>query len=277
MTETEARSSRQPSSLTVGERAVLESERDFLLASIRDLEEQHRSGELAEDRYQSLRGGYTSRAARVLRLLAAAPTEAPAEPAPPRPRPSPSRRRRLAVAFALGAASVLAGVLLARAISDRQAGQTITGNAQDDRDTATILASGVEERPDDPAAHRAYAAYLLDQGELVEALVHLDEAAALDPTDAGSRAYGGWILYLAGITDEALARIDAAIAADPTYPDAHFFRGMILARTGADPVEAVAELRLYLDLAPPEAPMRPEVEALIAELDQPPSSSGPVR
>ncbi len=251
-------------SLTSRQRRALEAERDFLLGSIRDLDEQHESGELTDDRYESLLAGYTYRTARVLRILESAPNDSSHDP-PQRPRASRRWRSRLAVILPLVAVVVLIAVLLPSAVRDRGDGDTITGNAQS-RDTGTGLANAVEERPDDPTARRLYASYLLERGQLVDALTQYDAAASLDRSDAESRAYGGWIVFLAGITDDALTRIDDAIAADPTYPDAHAFRGLILAREGSKPAEAIKELTRFLDLAPPNAPMRSQVEALIARL-----------
>jgi tetratricopeptide (TPR) repeat protein len=246
------------------DRVALEAERDFLLASIRDLDEEHERGELADDRYAELVSGYTARSARVLRALdEMAPhdrAEATAEQTPRR-----HQRRRL-VLVPLGAALVAAAALLPTALSERRAGQTITGNAQNASAAPAELADAVRQRPDDPAAHRAYARYLLDAGELVEALEHYDDVARLDPDDAESRAYAGWIVHLAGLTDDALQRVDDAVAVDPTYPDAHFFRGMILAQGRAQPSRAAAELRRYLELAP-DTPFRGQVEEVLAELE----------
>lgn len=283
MTDTDAASAEAPAAssdrstsghaagpLTSRQRTALEEERDFLLVSIRDLDEQHHSGELTDDRYESLLAGYTRRAAHVVRILDAARAEPPDEPTA-HTRRSRQRRRRLAVIVPLVVVIVFAAVLLPLAISDRGEGETITGNAQN-QDAGTRLADAVEERPDDPTARRVYARYLLDRRQFVDALAQFDAAAELDSSDAESRAYGGWILYLAGLTDDALARIDAAIAADPAYPDAHFFRGLILARERSDQRGAVTELRRFLELAPPNAPMRPEVEALLAELQATPGT-----
>ncbi|MDQ1515519.1 MAG: hypothetical protein QOE80_1349, partial [Actinomycetota bacterium] len=49
--------------------ASLESERDFLLRSIADLDQERAAGNLDEERYQSLKDDYTARAAAVLRSI----------------------------------------------------------------------------------------------------------------------------------------------------------------------------------------------------------------
>src|SRR5581483_479501 len=49
--------------------ASLESERDFLLRSIADLEIEREAGNLDDERYQALKDDYTARAAAVLRSI----------------------------------------------------------------------------------------------------------------------------------------------------------------------------------------------------------------
>ena len=54
------------------ERAALEEERDFLLASLDDLERERAAGDVDDHDYRTLRADYTARAAAVLRALVAA-------------------------------------------------------------------------------------------------------------------------------------------------------------------------------------------------------------
>jgi len=157
------------------------------------------------------------------------------------------------------------GVLLVRAAGDRQPGQTITGNAQSAADDLDALARAARQRPDDADAQLAYATALMEDRQLVDALRAFDTAARLDPTNPGPKAYGGWIVFLAGLPDEALTRLDAAVAADPAFPDARFFRGMVLLRGRQDETAALAEFREYLRLAP-NGPERQQVQALVDEL-----------
>ncbi len=51
------------------DRASLEQERDFLLASLRDLEAEHEAGDIEDLDYEGLRDDYTARTAAVLRAL----------------------------------------------------------------------------------------------------------------------------------------------------------------------------------------------------------------
>lgn len=246
---------------------ALRDERDFLLRSIEDLEDQKAAGEIDEAAYQELLEDYTARAAAALRSLASAEKEPRADPAAPRP------RRRWPVPVVLAAVVLVALVSLPRALRDRQPGETVTGNAQSAATSVPIegLERRAAERPEDAGARLAYARALLEVRDLVGALKAYDRAAALDPSNPEPHAYGGWIVLLAGLTDEALVRLDRAIAADAAYPDVRFFRAMALRRAGRD-AEAVGELESYLRLVGDDDPTRPQVETL---LDEPRSSSTP--
>ena len=103
--------------------ASLESERDFLLRSIADLETEREAGNLDDDRYRALKDDYTARAAAVLRSIEEGHD---ARPAPP---PVP-RRRKLLTGGAVLAFVLVAALALAAATGKRHDGQTVTGNAQ---------------------------------------------------------------------------------------------------------------------------------------------------
>ena len=261
------------------ELAALESERDFLLRSLDDLEAERAAGNLEDDRYRVLRDDYTARAAAVLRSIEEG---VDARPAPP---PIPWRRRLL-VGLSIVAFAGIAAVLLAGALGQRLPGGSATGNAQSDRGQA--LEEQVRRHPDSAAAHMAYARYLLDTGEAADAVVEFDTAARLDPTDAEPRAYAGWLVFLAArsqtgaadgtkppsgdvggsrdtasrLSAAALTRLDQAVAADPDYPDAHFFRAMVLLRGKDDPAGAIPEFERYLALAP-DGPQSDQVRQLL--------------
>ena len=49
--------------------AALEQQRDFLLASLRDLDREHDAGDLDDIDHQTLRDDYTARTAEVLRAI----------------------------------------------------------------------------------------------------------------------------------------------------------------------------------------------------------------
>lgn len=242
--------------------AALRAEREFLLRSLADLDAEHAAGELADDRYRELHDRYTVQAATVLRAL-----ERLEQETGPSPFVIPRRRARRRVAAGAVAAAVVAGggALLLSAAGDREPGQTITGNAQSAADDLDALARAARQRPDDADAQLAYASALMEDRQLVDALRAFDTAARLDPGDPVPKAYGGWIVFLAGLADEALTRLDAAVAADPAYPDARFFRGMVLLRGRQDEAAALGEFREYLRLTP-NGPERAQVQALVDQL-----------
>lgn len=250
--------------------ATLRAERDFLLRSLADLETERAAGELPLDRYRDLHDRYTVQAATVLRALERLEREPAASSSAP---PRRQGRRRVVAGLVVTAIVGAGATLLLNAARDRQPGQTITGNAQSAPDDLVALARAARQRPDDPDAQLAYASALMDDAKLVDALRAFDRAARLDPSNPVPKAYGGWIVFLAGLTDEALTRLDAAVAADPNYPDARFFRGMVLLRGRQDETAALTELREYLRLAP-NGPERNQVQALVDQLTaQPPAST----
>jgi uncharacterized protein (TIGR02996 family) len=255
--------------------AALESERDFLLRSLDDLEAERAAGNLEDDRYRSLKDEYTARAAAVLRSIE--------EGVDARPSPEPvSWRRRLLVGFGIAAFATVAAVLLAGALGQRLPGGSATGNAQSDRREA--LLRQVRQHPDNVNARMAYARFLLESGEAADAVAEFDTVARLDPNNAEAPAYAGWLLFLAArsqssdapsgetatgsgdvasqLITAALGRLDRAVAADPEYPDAHFFRGMVLLRGTNDPAGAVPEFERFLALAP-DGPQSDEVRGLL--------------
>ena len=264
--------------------ASLESERDFLLRSIADLDAERAAGNLDDERYQALKDDYTARAAAVLRSIEEGRD---ARPAPP---PVP-RKRKLVTGGAVVAFVVVAALALAAAAGRRHPGQTITGNAQssaadsggsagqpasDPSDEArrAALERQVKDHPDDPAAHLVLARYLLEKGQATEAVKEFVTTARLDPRNAEANAYAGWVSFLAAqsaaadpktaaeLTDRALARLDAAVAANDAYPDAHFFRGMVQFRGKNNPKAAVSDFERYLALVP-RGPMNDQVKTLL--------------
>jgi cytochrome c-type biogenesis protein CcmH/NrfG len=266
--------------------ASLESERDFLLRSIADLETERDAGNLDDERYRELKDDYTARAAAVLRSIE------DGRDATPAPAPVP-KKRKLLTGGAVVAFVVVAALALAAAAGKRHDGQTITGNAQSGSSTPSsgpeadkarreALQRQVNEHPDDPAAHLVFARFLLETGELTEAVKEYVATAKLDPKNAEANAYAGWVTFLAAqsenadpktaadLTDRALARLDAAVAAGPDYPDAHFFRGMVLFRGKNNPKAAIPEFERYLVLVP-DGQLNAQVKQL---LDQARQSAG---
>ena len=252
--------------------ASLESERDFLLRSIADLETEREAGNLDEDRYRALKDDYTARAAAVLRSIEEGRDAGPA------PAPVPKKRK----VFTGGAVLVfvaVAALALAAAAGKRHEGQTITGNAQSGDARRAALERQVREHPDDAAAHLVYARYLVEVQDWSEAVKQYLAAAKLDPKNPEANAYAGWMLFHVAqspnaepntareLIDGALTRLDAAVAAAPDYPDAHFFRGMVQFRGNNNPKAAIPDFERYLALVP-TGPLNEQVKQILDQARQ---------
>ena len=222
-------------------RHELEEQRDFLLASIRDLDAELAAGDIEPDDHRNLREDYTARAAAILRQLespglAGASTLAVAAAAPPA-----GRGRRLLVAGGLAAVAVVAGLAMASSAGERLPGDPLSG----------AIDQGVSDK-------LIRAQRLIGAGKASEAVALYDEILREDPDQVEALAYRGWIVHLAGLSEKGLEYLDRAVAVDPGYPDAHFFRGMVLWRFKGDPAGAAAEFRLFLANNPP-----PEMVGLV--------------
>ncbi len=223
----------------------LEEERDFLLASLRDLDREREAGELSDEDYQALRDDYTARAAVVIRALQR--REPPKGDPARRSRPQPVRSRRsLGVTIAVVAAiAALAGGALAAFSGQRDPGAPMTGSL-----------------PETSAGRLQQALQLESEGHAAEALRIYDELLEADPRNVQALAYKGWLLKRAGLPDMAMEVLDQAVAIDPRFPDAHFFRGMVLYQDRKDPAAAVTEFRLFMSNNPPQE-MVPLVEDVL--------------
>lgn len=255
--------------------ASLESERDFLLRSIKDLETERETGNLDDERYQALKDDYTARAAAVLRSIEQGRDAV--EAAPPVP-----KKRNLLAGGAVLAFVLVAAAALAAAVGSRQEGQTATGNAQSSgAETAAArraaLERQVQEHPDDPTAHLVYARFLLETQDWTEAVKQYLMAAKLDPKNPEASAYAGWMLFNVATNAEpktkadlltgALQRLDDAVAASDTYADAYFFRAMVKFRGMNDAKGAVPDFERFLALVP-TGPLNENVKAVLEQAKQ---------
>ena len=250
--------------------ASLESERDFLLRSIKDLESEREAGNLDDDRYRELKDDYTARAAAVLRSIEEGRDAALALPPVP-------KKRKLLTGGAILAFVVVAALALAAAAGRRQDGQTATGNAQSGDTRRSALEQQVKDHPEDPTAHLVFARYLLEVQDWTEAVKQYLVAAKLDPKNPEANAYAGWMLFQVAtnaepaqkgeLTSSALDRLDLAVAASDTYADAFFFRGMVKFRGIGDAKGAVPDFERFLTLVP-EGPLNENVKAVLDQARQ---------
>ena len=245
--------------------ADLATERSFLLASLADLEAESDAGAIDEPTYRELSEDYTARAAAVIRELE---TQRAAQPR--RAAPTPRRWQPVVVWGLIVVFLAASAVALWRGLDNRDAGEALTGRnpeAQSIDDQRALLEADVARNPQNPAVHRALAQFLLQQQQYADALRQFDQAAALDPLDAQSRAYAGWVLQLAGLPDRAIVRLDDAIAVDPSFADAYFFRGIVLFRGLGQPAAAIPDFERFLALAP-DNPLAEQVQSVLGAARQ---------
>ena len=220
----------------------LETERDFLLASLADLEAEHAAGDLDAADFEQLEADYTVRTADVIRQI----EDRNAVVAAAAPERSPTRTLAWVVgvlAFALGA-----GFLLAQAAGERGVNDEITGN--------------VDASP----RQRVFECQELDRnGSVQEANECFSEVLVADPRNVEALAYRGWLLVrvsgsaqdigedaqAAEILVSAKASLDEAVGIDPSYPDARAFRVIVYNAEGNTEAACVEQAAL-LALDPPE-------------------------
>lgn len=218
--------------------ASLESERGFLLRSLRDLEAEHGAGDVDADDYVTLRDGYTARAAAVLRQLddgrAALRRRAPR-----------NWRRMIVVAVTLVVFVAGAGWLVARSSGQRLPGDVGSGGVAD------TSVSGLLAR-----ARSAFSA-----GDIAGALDGYEAVLDASPGDPEALSYSSLILFMtsSNLPDEvseraievAKQRLDEAVDSDPSYADPHCFRALIASGVDDDADTADTERDRCLALDPP--------------------------
>jgi tetratricopeptide (TPR) repeat protein len=253
----------------------LRAQRDILLQSLRDLEDERAAGDLAEADYLALKEDYTARAADVLRRLEAEIATEPETDAAPNPlsgangdqgtrsrREAPKRTRRLrtvAVVGLLAIASGGIGLAVAQSSGERLAGDAATGDI-----------------PDNGTDRITKAQALVSEGMVLDAVKEYDAVLKDDPQNPVALAQRGWLLSRVDerLVDEGLAQVDRAIALDPSYADAHFFRGMILLRAKNEPAAAAEAFQHGID-AKPDPDLLSILEQFKAEADQAAAAPAP--
>ena len=211
--------------------AELEEERKFLLRSITDLDREHQYGDVDDHDYQTLRDGYTARAATVLRAIEAGQDKVAQRP--------PRRPRKMA-AWIIGTVAVasLAGWLVARSSGQRLPGQSISGGL-----------------PGDEVAQKLTEARQFLGVDAQQAITRYQQVLEIDPKNSEAMTYTGWLIAQSGSSAaEAGAEIlRSAIKLDPTYADPHCFLAITSAEFLQPPDTATArtEAQACLDNDPP--------------------------
>lgn len=234
--------------------AELEDERRFLLGSLRDLEREHDVGDVDDDDYQTLREGYTVRAAEVLRAIEAGRSALPR-------RGATNWWRILGWVGIVVAIAVAAGVVVARSSGQRLPGQEITGGVPGgDVPAMLVQARSLMFAGDVPGAQALYGEVLEERPDHPEAL-----------------AYNGWLLAILaqGAGDEirpvamdtAKESLRRSIEADPGYADPYCFLAIIAANFEDDQATAATEAEACLANDPP-ADMRGLLDEFVLGLEE---------
>mgnify|MGYP003118661686 CR=1 FL=1 len=243
--------------------AALEEERDFLLASLADLEREHDAGDVDDTDYAELKDDYTARTAAVLRAIDDRRQLAE------RVRPPRSWGRILGGVAAVVVLAVVGGVLLAQASGDRTPGGTASGDIRlSTRDlllTAQQHTGEATQHLQDGDPDAALASYRL-------AIETYQEVLEIQPANTEALTYQGWVLHTLALNSDSAAaaeleveareRLDEALTIDPGYADARVFRAILL-RNAGDVEGARADLA-----AIPEGAVPPFMEQMVAGLQQ---------
>jgi tetratricopeptide (TPR) repeat protein len=263
----------------------LEDERDSLLRSLRDLDEERANGELEDGAYRALRTETETRAVAVVRALEArdgagtlvdeirsvhrrsplATDAMSGNGSEPKTNPERGRRRRKPVAVgavALAAAAV-AGVLLSAAVRTRAPGQPITGGVGVSNPIA-FFEQRVADHPNDVAARLDLAQQYEAAGNAQGAIEQYLATLKIDPRNAEAHAELGFILFWAGKPEDGLRAVQQALDVQPDYPQALYYKGVILLRGLKRPADAADAFRAYLAAAPYGA-LRAQVEDLLKQ------------
>lgn len=238
--------------------AELEEERRYLLRSLKDLESERSAGDVDDADYETLKNGYTVRAASVLRQI----EDGQRALAPKVPR---NWKRTIVVSLAVVAFAVAIGAALASAFGERGANDEITGfNPADDTRTTLASARAALNGTEFARARELYVR--ADQEEI-----------ARGSDNAEARAYVGWTTFLlarqaAGDgpldgpqVDLSLLALKQSISIDPTFADPHCFIA-IIEFNFLDDADAALPFVDQCEALDPPADVAGLIEAFAAEI-----------
>jgi tetratricopeptide (TPR) repeat protein len=188
--------------LSAADREVLEEERDALLASLADLDEERAAGNLSDEDFATLHADYTRRSATVIRRLSGEPAAAPA--------PSSGRAKSTVLTLAVVVVvAALSGWLLARSVGSRGPGDSLTGQINAPRSAES--GCQMQSFQDPPKGIACY-----------------DKLLATQPDNVPALTYRGWAKIRTKDVDAGRADLDRVLQLDPKYPDQYVFRAVML-------------------------------------------------
>jgi tetratricopeptide (TPR) repeat protein len=229
----------------------LRHEQQFLLRSLRDLDNERAAGDIDDADYAALRDGYIARTAAITRELEGVVIESPMV--------GRNWLRRIIVVAVVLAVGAGAGVGVARQSGQRLPGQSATGGIE--HSSSGLLSSARQLNFSDPGkAIELYTQVLKLEPDNAEALTYRSWILALT-----ARAATGSVKQLALVT--AVKDLMRAQEVDPEYPDAHCFLGIVYFRFLSNASLAKPQLDTCKAMNPPKE-VQSFVDSIVAEVDK---------
>ena len=229
----------------------LRHEQQFLLRSLRDLDNEREAGDIDDADYAALRDGYIARTAAITRELKGIEAATPAV--------QRGWLRRILVIVCVIAVAAGAGIWVARQSGQRLPGQSASGAIE--QSTSGLLATARQLNFSDPGkAIELYTQVLKLEPDNPEALTYRSWILALT-----ARAATGNVKQLALVT--AVNDLMRAQKVDDQYPDAHCFLGIVYFRFLNSASLAKPQLDMCRAMNPPKE-VQSFVDSIVAEVDK---------
>lgn len=229
----------------------LRHEQQFLLRSLRDLDNERAAGDIDDADYAALRDGYIARTAAITRELEGIESVTPAV--------QRGWVRRVLVVVCVIAVAAAAGIWVARQSGQRLPGQSASGAIE--QSTSGLLATARQLNFSDPGkAIELYTQVLKLEPDNPEALTYRSWILALT-----ARAATGSVKQLALVT--AVNDLLRAQKVDSQYPDAHCFLGIVYFRFLNSASLAKPQLDTCKAMNPPKE-VQSFVDSIVAEVDK---------
>jgi tetratricopeptide (TPR) repeat protein len=229
----------------------LRHEQQFLLRSLRDLDNEREAGDIDDADYAALRDGYIARTAAITRELTGIEAATPSV--------QRGWLRRILVIVCVIAVAAGSGIWVARQSGQRLPGQSSSGAIE--QSASGILATARQLNFADPGkAIELYTQVLKLEPDNPEALTYRSWILALT-----ARAATGNVKQVALVT--AVNDLMRAQKIDNQYPDAHCFLGIVYFRFLNSASLAKPQLDTCKALNPPTE-VQSFVDSIVAEVDK---------
>jgi tetratricopeptide (TPR) repeat protein len=229
----------------------LRHEQQFLLRSLRDLDNERAAGDIDDADYAALRDGYIARTAAITRELKGIESVMPAV--------QRGWVRRVLVIVCVIAIAAGAGIWVARQSGQRLPGQSASGAIE--QSSSGLLATARQLNFSEPGkAIELYTQVLKLEPDNPEALTYRSWILALT-----ARAATGSVKQLALVT--AVNDLLRAQKLDNQYPDAHCFLGIVYFRFLNSASLAKPQLDTCKAMNPPKE-VQSFVDSIVAEVDK---------